>query len=93
MATITTSAVLSECAVIALSGATKIVAEDMVEGDEVFIYEETGTADNYQLVPISEQRSAALTHKFPSRIFEGYGNYKFLLGPNTDTGLVVAYFS
>ena len=91
LTTITVNKVLASCEAIALSGPTKIVAEDMTENDVVYIYEETGTATNYQQVNESQHQKSILTDKLPSFIFEGYGNYKFLLGADTDVDLVVAY--
>lgn len=90
---ITTSKVLADCTAVTLAGATKILAEGMVAGDSVTIYEETVTEGNYQKVPADKQRTVALTPTMPSILFEGYGNYKFLLGADTATGLKVGYVS
>lgn len=89
--TIATTNVLATTAAVPLYGPTKIVAEDMAVGDVFNIYEETGTEGNYQLVPDSANRRVVLEYSMPSIIFEGYGNYKFLLGSGTDEALVVGY--
>lgn len=91
--TITTAKTLAGCGAILLAGPAKIVAEGMVAADTVSIYEETATEGNYQLVPDTGRRAVGLEFSMPSIIFEGYGNYKFLLGENTAVGLKVAYAS
>ena len=90
---ITAAKALANCTAYLLSGTIKLVAEDMVAADVVLIYEETGTEGNYQLVKESPKRAARLDFDMPSIILEGYGNYKFLLGADTDAGLVVGYVS
>lgn len=89
--TITTTKTLATCGAVLLTGPAKIVAEGMVEADRVTIYEETATEGNYQAVPESAQRVVVLRKSMPSFIFEGYGNYKFLLGDDTAVGLKVGY--
>lgn len=89
--TIATTNVLATTAAVLLSGPTKVVAEGMVATDVVTIYEETGTEGNYQQVPETGVRKVCLKSTFQSIIFEGYGNYKFLLGPDTNINLVVGY--
>jgi len=89
--TITTNRVLASCTAVLLTGPTKLVAEGMVATDEVSIYEETATEGNYQLVPDTNGRKIGLEYSMQSIIFEGYGNYKFMLGPSTATGLKVGY--
>jgi len=91
--TITTTKSLATCDPVLLAGPCKIVAEGMVPADIVYIYEETGTEGNYERVPDSNKRTVILEHSMPSIIFEGYGNYKFLLGADTDEALVVGYAS
>lgn len=91
MPVITTTNDLDTTEVIALSGPIKIVGEGMVVGDEVIFYEETGTAGNYQVLPSTGNRRMSLTHEDWSVLFEGYGNYKFLLGPYANPDLVVSY--
>jgi hypothetical protein len=89
--TIATTNVLATTAAVLLSGPTKIVAANMAAADVVTIYEETGTEGNYQQVLQTEVRKVCLKSTFPSIIFEGYGKYKFLLGPDTNVNLVVGY--
>lgn len=91
MPIITTTDSLTTTEVVPLSGPIKIVGENMVAGDEVIFYEETGTEGNYQALPPTGNRRVSLTHDDWSVIFEGYGNYKFLLGPDTNADLVVSY--
>lgn len=93
MEAITVSKVIGDCVAVVLTGPVKIVAEGMVAADEIFIYEETLTSGNYQKVPSSGQRTVVITHDMPSILFEGYGNYKFVLGTNTATDLKVGYVS
>ena len=90
---ITVSRTIGDCGAVLLAGPVKIVAKDMVEADVVLIYEETTTEGDYQLVPDIEGRSAVLSKSAPSVIFEGYGNYKFVLGADTNESLVVGYAS
>lgn len=94
---LTTTKDIATCGVFALTGPCKIVAKGMVEGDVVYIFEETGTADNtdgtYQQVPNTEKTKAALYPEMQSTVFEGYGNYKCLLGPDTNVDLIVSMAS
>jgi len=79
LTTITTTKSLATCVAITLAGPIKLVAEGMVAADEVIVYEETATEDNYQIVPETQTNAARLTSRMPSILFEGYGKYKFLL--------------
>lgn len=89
--TITTTKSLSTCGAVLLSGPIKVIAKDMAANDFVQIYEETATEGDYQPVPDTNNRSVVLRMSMQSFIFEGYGNYKFLLGENTNEALVVGY--
>ena len=90
---ITTTKDIATCGAILLSGPVKIVAEGMADGDTVYIYEETVTEGNYQRVPTYGNQTVILNKSGPSIIFEGYGNYKFLLGADTAVALKVGYAS
>ena len=89
--TITTTRAIAGCEAILLTGPTKIIAKDMADTDFVHVYEETGTEGDYQPVPDTNNRSVVLRKSMQSFIFEGYGNHKFLLGPETNESLVVGY--
>jgi len=89
--TISTTNALATTAEILLSGVIKLIAKDMTVNDEVYVFEETATEDDYQPVIDRNGNRVRLTERYPSVLLEGYGNYKFLLGPNTATGLVVGY--
>jgi len=91
--TITTTRTIGTCGAVLLAGPAKIIAKDMADTDFVYIYEETGTEGDYQPVPDTNNRSIVLRKSMQSFIFEGYGNYKFLLGPETNESLVVGYAS
>ena len=88
---ITAAKAIGDCVAITLIGPTKIVAEGLLYGEEIFIYEETVTEGNYQLVPESGGRVAKLEPGNHSVIFNGYGKYKFLLGENTNAARKVGY--
>lgn len=92
---ITTTKNIATCGAILLSGPVKIVAEGMVDADIVYIYEETATEGHYQRVSnsINQGQTIVLTKHLQSTIFEGYGNYKFLLGEDTAADLKVGYAS
>lgn len=90
--TITAAKTLAACTAVALMGPTKIVAKSPGANDKVYIYEETATEGEYQLVQRKDlNQKMYLDEDQPSIIFEGYGNYKFLLGADTDDNLVVGY--
>lgn len=92
--TITAAKAIGDCTAYLLSGPIKLVALSMGAYDQVFIYEETATEGTYQLVERKYiNQKMYLDETQQSMIFEGYGNYKFLLGPATNAALVVGYAS
>ena len=86
MDAVTTSTVVADCAVFALSGATRIRADDLADGESITIYEER-VDGSYEPVKIRGVQ-VALTKTQPSAIVEGYGNYKAV---SSHTGLVFGY--
>lgn len=88
---ITASKVLVGCTAYQLNGQYKIVAEGMLADEEVIFYQETVTEGNYQIVCESGGRAMKLEPGRDSDIFTLAGNYKFLLGENTDAARKVGY--
>ena len=82
---------LGVCTAYQMNGQYKIVAEGMLGGEEVIIYQETLTEGNYQSVGESGGRVMRLEPGRDSDIFTLAGKYKFLLGANTDAGRKVGY--
>jgi len=82
---------LAGCTAVLLLTPVKIVAEGMLDGEEITIYEETVTEGSYQVVQETHGRVAHLEKSMQSIIFEGYGNYKFLLSANTAEARKVGY--
>jgi len=69
-----------------LSGTYKIKANGIAAGHKVVIYEETNTADEYD-VALDEGKPMELTEENPVANFELYGNYKFVkTNPNIEVG-------
>ena len=83
--TVTTS--LATTAVVALSGVNRIRADNMVQGDYVAIYEENVAGDGY-LPTTVDNKALRILPENPTIIFEGYGNYKFLISA---AGIEVGY--
>lgn len=89
---ITVTKDLASCAAVALMGPTKIVGESLGPNDVVEIWEETATADNYQLVTRTQvNEKIRLDHSQQSIIFEGYGNYKFKFSADSDDTRKIGY--
>lgn len=86
--TVTTSLATTE--VVALSGVARIRADALIDNDKVFIYEETNTATEYDIVRDTTYpgRHILLDAATPSVLFEGYGNYKFVI---SRAGIEVGY--
>jgi len=86
MEELTTSTTLADCEVFALSGAVRIRADDLGDNDTVTLYEQRVDLD-YEPAKAGGVQ-IQLTKTQPSRIVEGYGNYKCF---PSRTGLVVGY--
>jgi hypothetical protein len=88
---ITAAKAIGDCTAYLLNGQHKIVAEGLVAGEEVTFYHETSTEGNYQIVYDSGGRALKLEPGRDSDIFTLAGNYKFLLGANTNAARKVGY--
>ena len=87
----TAAKTLGDCTAYLLNGQYKIVAEGLEDGEEVIFYQETVTEGNYQIVGESGGRAMKLEPGRDSDIFTLAGNYKFLLGENTNAARKVGY--
>ena len=88
---ITAAKALGDCVAVQMNGQYKIVAESLVDGEEIIFHEETVTEGNYQIVPESGGRAMKLEPGRDSDIFTLAGKYKFLLGANTNAARKVGY--
>ena len=88
---ITAAKAIGDCTAYLLNGQYKIVAEGMVAGEEVIFYQEAVTEGTYQIVGESGGRAMKLEPGRDSDIFTLAGNYKFLLGANTNAARKVGY--
>lgn len=89
--TISTTNALNTTAAVTFNGPVAIICKGMTNTDEVYIYQETGTEAAYQQLKDLNGNVIKMTKRKPNFNFEGYGKFKFLLGPNTAAALVVAY--
>jgi hypothetical protein len=88
---VTAAKAIGDCTAYLLNGQYKFIAEGMTVADEVYIFEESGTEGSYQKARDLNGNLIRLDKRHPSVVFTAGGNYKFLLGPNTNASLVVGY--
>lgn len=88
---VTANRAIGSCTAYLLTGQYKFIAEGMTAADEVYIFEESGTEGSYQKARDLSGNLIRLDKRHPSVIFAAGGNYKFVLGPSTNTSLVVGY--
>ena len=84
---ITAKPSLAECVAFPLIGPCRLRADDLLDGDSVVLYEERVDGE-YEPAKKEPGVQITLTKTMPSRIVEGYGNYKALT--NRD-GIEVGY--